>query len=116
MKKFLPIIITIGVFLFIKLPNIGIRFSDSNIYFYTGYQLLMGKMLYKDIFFTNFPLLAYISAFYFLLLNKSLLLFYVTPLLEASGVGLMIYLIIYKNTKDIFLGITSSLLYLFSFI
>ncbi len=116
MRKFLPILIPIGLFLLIKLPNIGIRFSDSNIYFYTGYQLLMGKMLYKDIFFTNFPLLAYISAFYFLLLNKSLLLFYITPLLEATGVGYVIYLIVYKNTRNILLGVTSSLLYLFSFV
>ncbi len=115
-KRFLPILILILIFLIFKLTNLGIRLSDSNIYFYTGYQLLQGKVLYKDIFFTNFPLLPYISSLYFLLTAGNLNLFFLTPAIEVCSVSFIIYLITYKKNKEVFPALISSLLYLFSFI
>lgn len=116
MKKYLPIIILISVFLIFKITNLGVRLSDSNIYFFTGYQLLQGQILYKDIFFTNFPLIPYLSAIYFMLTAGSLKLFFLTSILEAGIVSFLIYKIIYKEQKDSFLAGLSALIYLFSFI
>ena len=53
MKRYFPLFIITSIFLLLKLTNLGIRMSDTNIYFYTAYELLQGKILYKDIFFTN---------------------------------------------------------------
>lgn len=116
MKPYLPILIPITVFLFLKISNLGIRLSDTNIYFYTAHQLLQGKMLYKDIFFTNFPLLPYASMIYYFLVNKSLLWYYFTPAVEASIISFFIYHIAFHYSKDRLISLTSTLLYLFSFI
>ncbi len=116
MKKFLPIFILIAVFFTFKLTNLGVRLSDSNIYFYTGYSLLQGKILYKDVFFTNFPLLPYISSFYFLITGGSLKLFFLSPVIEVCAAAFLIYSIVQKKHTDTFLSLTSSAMYLFSFI
>ncbi len=115
-KHFVPIAILLLIFFIFKLTNFGIRLSDSNIYFYTGYKILQGEILYRDIFFTNFPLLPYISSIYFLLTAGNLKLFFLTPTIEVCTIAFLIYQITYKNNKDIFLALTSSILYLFSFI
>ena len=116
MKKFLPILLILLPFLLFKIFNLSVRLSDSNIYFYTGYQLLQEKILYKDIFFTNFPLIPYASAAYFLLLFGNLKLFFLTPAIEATVVGSLIYLITIKQFKNPLLSALSSLLYVYSFI
>lgn len=116
MKKFLPFIF-LSIFLFIlKSSNLGIRISDTNIYFYTAYEILQGKLLYRDIFFTNFPLFPYLSSFYFFLLNGNLNLFFLTPTLEVIITSLLIYIIIINKTKNNLLSLISSLLYMFSFL
>lgn len=43
-------------------------------------------------------------------------MFFLTPVIEVCAVAFLIYKITYKNNKDIFLSLTSSTLYLFSFI
>jgi hypothetical protein len=115
MKKYLPFLILASCFLLLKVTNLGIRLSDTNIYFYTGYQLLQGKILYKDIFFTNFPLLPYVSSLYYLLTFKQLPLFYFTAAIEAAVTGFLIYKIVLKQSKDSLLSALCSSLYLFSF-
>ncbi len=116
MKKHLPIIILLAIFLLYKAGNLGVRLSDTNIYFYTGYQLLQGKILYKDIFFTNFPLLPYLSSVYYLLTGGNINLFFLTPIIEASTAGFLIYSVVYKQHKSLFLSALSSIIYMFSFI
>jgi len=116
MKRYLPLLFIIAPFLLFKIFNLSVRLSDSNIYFYTGYQLLHGQILYKDIFFTNFPLLPYASSLYFLLFFGNLKLFFLAPALEASAVTAMIYILVQKQTKNMMLSTLSSLLYLYSFI
>lgn len=116
MKRYLPFLIPAFVFLFIKVSSSGIRLSDTNIYFYTGYQIIQGKILYKDIFFTNFPFLPYLSAVYFFILRGDLTAFFFTAVIETLAVGFVIYLIVLKKTKDILQSTLSAALYLFSFI
>ncbi len=116
MKKYLPVIILISFFFIYKLSNLGIRLSDSNIYFYTGYELLQGKTLYRDIFFTNFPLIPYLSSLYFLITGGSLKLFFITPAIEVSIITFLVYKISFEKSSRKLIAITSSALYLFSFI
>lgn len=115
-KTYLPLFGICLLFLLLKLPNVGIRASDTSIYFYTAKELLSGKLLYKDIFFTNFPLLPYVSVLYFLLLHGSLTAYFATPLFEAVATAIMIFVIARQKAKDTLLASMSSLLYLFSFI
>lgn len=116
MKQYLPFLAIAGIFFLIKINGLGVRFSDSNIYFYTAYQLLEGKILYKDIFFTNFPLLPYISSLYFLLFGGNLKLYYLTPIIESIGVSFVIYLTILRTHKQSLLAVLCASVYLFSFI
>ena len=116
MKKYLPLILLSAVFFLIKIGGIGIRISDSNIYFYTAYQLLEGQILYKDIFFTNFPLLPYISTIYFLLLGGDLALYTFTPTIEVIVVGSLIYKIILDKKQNIYIAALTTAVYYFSFI
>ncbi|MDP3941597.1 MAG: hypothetical protein Q8Q49_04805 [bacterium] len=116
MKKYLPYLLLALPFFLLKVTNIGIWLSDTNIYFYTGYQLLQGNILYKDIFFTNFPLLPYISALYFILTNGNLPLFFFTASIEVILVGGIIYAIILKEKKSQLLALLTASIYLYSFI
>jgi len=74
-----------------------------------------GKILYKDIFFSNFPLFSYIAFLYYFLSGKSLELFYFTSAIEVGIITFLIYLITYRKTKDYIVSVTSSILYIFSF-
>lgn len=116
MKHSVPFLLLALLFFLIKLNGLGLRLSDSNIYFYTAYQMLQGQTLYKDIFFTNFPLLPYISLLYFLISGGNLTFYYLTPTLEAIGVSYIIYLITFKRYKNVLISLLSSAVYLFSFI
>lgn len=116
MKKILPITFLLFFFLLFKYFNLDIRLSDTNIYFYTGFQILNGKILYKDIFFTNFPLLPYISALYYILAGKSLKLFYFTSSIEITVITSFIFYLVYKKTKDAYIAFLSSIVYIFSFL
>lgn len=116
MQRYLPFVILASLFLLLKVTNLGIRLSDTNIYFYTGYALLQGKVLYRDIFFTNFPLLPYASSLYYLLTFKQLSLFYFTAAIEAAITGFLLYQIVLKQTKQQLLATLSAAMYLFSFL
>lgn len=115
MKKIFPLTFLILSFLIIKAVNNNIRLSDTNIYFNIAYQIFAGKLLYKDIFFSNFPFFSYVSSFYYIITGKNIELFYLTSSLEIVIITTFIYLIVYKKTKDYIVSIISSLLYIFSF-
>ncbi|KKQ01531.1 MAG: hypothetical protein US11_C0007G0024 [Candidatus Roizmanbacteria bacterium GW2011_GWA2_36_23] len=104
------------VFLAIKLSQLGIRISDTNVYFYTAYEILKGKILYKDIFFTNFPLFPYVSSFYLMLSKGNINWYYATAVLEVVLSSMLIANIVYKKSKKIYLSLLSQVFYLFSFI
>jgi hypothetical protein len=95
--------------------NNGIRLSDTNIYFNIAYQISHGKILYKDIFFSNFPFFSYVASLYYFLSGKNIELFYFTSSIEVSIVTFLIYLIAYRKTKNHIISITSSILYILSF-
>lgn len=115
MKKYLPIIFLVLFFLFLKFQNTAIKISDTNIYWYTAYAITQGQLLYKDIFFTNFPLFPYISAVYFFLVGKQLSLYYFTSAIEVCINSLLIFYIIYTQTKKYRYAFSSFIIYLFSF-
>lgn len=115
MKKIVILLFIVLVFLIIKAFNNGIRLSDTNIYYNIAYQISHGKILYKDIFFSNFPFFSYISSAYYLLSGANINFFFFTASLEVSAITSIIYFITYKKTKDYLVSIISSALYAFSF-
>lgn len=115
-KLWLPFSLLGVLFLCIKLSSLGIRASDTNIYFYTAKELLSGKVLYKDIFFTNFPLIPYIGALYYLISGGNLLFYYFTASLETLLTAGLIYFLAYRQSSSRLVATTTASLYLFSFI
>lgn len=116
MKKYSPFFLLALPYLFLKISNLGIWLSDTNIYFYTGNMLLEGKILYKDIFFTNFPLFPYISALYVLLTHGNLPIYYFTAPLEVTLTAFLLYVIVLKEKKSRLIALSSSAIFLYSFI
>ncbi len=103
-------------FLLFKFLNAGVRLSDTNVYFYTVHLLLQGKLLYRDIFFTNLPLFPYLAAFYKLATGGNIVWFYATSAIEAAGVTFFLYKIALKKSKDNSAALIASISYLFSFL
>ncbi|KKQ42986.1 MAG: hypothetical protein US59_C0001G0028, partial [Candidatus Levybacteria bacterium GW2011_GWB1_37_8] len=116
MKKYYFFIAIILPFVLLKITNLGIRLSDTNIYFNVAFRILQGQLPYKDFFFANFPIFAYISSFYYFLAFGNINLFYLTSIIETIIVTFFIYIISYAKTKNYLISITSSLLYIYSFI
>ncbi|MCL5433156.1 MAG: glycosyltransferase family 39 protein, partial [Patescibacteria group bacterium] len=115
-KDLIPLVAILGFFFTIKIVNIGVRLSDTNIYLNNVSQIFQGKLLYKDIFFSNFPFFAYVSSLYYLIVGKNIEFFYITSVVEVIIITSLIYYITYKKIKNILVSITSSVLYIFSFI
>jgi len=115
MKKIIPLVLLISFFLVLKISSNSVRLSDTNIYFNIAYQIFNGKLLYKDIFFSNFPFFSYVSSFYYLITGKNIELFYLTSSIEVMAITTLIYLTVFKKTKDYIVSITSAALYIFSF-
>ena len=115
MKKIIPLLILIIFFLIIKTANNGVRLSDTNTYYNMAYQIFQGQLPYRDFFFSDFPFFSYVFSFYYIIIGKSIEFFYFTSSLEVAAITIFIYLIVYKKTKDYIVSITSSLLYIFSF-
>lgn len=103
-------------FLLQKLLSTSLRLSDTNVYFYTAYQILQGKVLYADIFFTNFPVFPYLSAFYLAISGENIYFYYFSASIEVALTSLFIYAIIVRQWKSRVYALTAQLLYLFSFI
>lgn len=106
----------IGLFVVLKLSFLGIRPSDTNVYFYTAYELLQGKILYKDIFFTNLPLFPYISSLYIFLTQGNILLYYLTSVFESIATAVLVYFIIVHSKHKKIYGVLGAGTYLFSFV
>lgn len=115
MVKYIPLITALAAFFFLKVSNLSIRLSDTNIYFFVGNLILSGKVLYKEVFFSNFPLFAYLSSLYTIVTGKNLTLFYLTAASEVVLTTIFIYLIVYRNTKNRLIALTASFSYPFSF-
>ncbi len=104
------------LFLFVKLPFVGIRLSDTNVYFYTAYLMTLGKALYKNIFFTNFPFFPMVSSLYLRLFQNNITWYYASAGFEVAFSGALMGYITYKKTKTILLSIFIQFIYLFSFV
>jgi hypothetical protein len=114
--KHLPIFLVLLLFFVTKITNLGIRLSDTNIYFDVANQIFQGKLIYRDFFYANFPLFPLMSSLYYFLVGKNLELFYITSALEAIAIASLIYFITLKKTKNILVSFFSSVIYIFSFI
>lgn len=114
--KHLSIIFLLLLFFIAKITNLGIRLSDTNIYFDVAYQISQGKLIYRDFFYANFPIFPYISSLYYFLIGKNLEFFYITSVLEAIIISSLIYYITYDKIKNALVSFFSSIVYLFSFI
>lgn len=114
MNLFPLTILISGIFFIFKLANVGVRLSDTNVYFYTAQELLKGTVLYKDIFFTNLPLFPYWSSLYTVF--HSINFYYLTAAIEVVVSGLLIYYILWLKTKNSLLAFLGNVMYLGSFI
>lgn len=113
--NYFPLSILISIiWFFFKLSYSGIRFSDTNLYFYTAQQILAGKMLYKDVFFTNLPAFPYLSTIYAIF--NSLEFYYISSLVEVFVSSIVVYLCVKHITNNSFYALLSNVFYLFSFI
>lgn len=112
----IPFILSLSGFLLLKITNFGVRLSDANIYWYIAYLLSQGKILYKEIPFLNFPLFAYISFFYYELTRGRIELFFLIPTFEVIITSILIFRIIYNQTKNQLTSFVAAILYPFSFI
>ena len=112
--KYLLLLIPITIFLWTKISSIAIYFSDTNVYFYISYLILKGKILYKDIWFTNLPLFPYISALYLKLVNGNIYTYLFSGAIEAAIASLLIFYIVSQKTKNFIFSALSLLLFLFS--
>lgn len=115
-NTYLPFIICASIFIGIKFQTLGVRLSDTNIYFLTAKELLNGKILYRDIFFTNFPLIPYIASVYYLISGGNLIFYYFTATLEILATAFIMYYIVLKESKSKLNSTTILILYLFSFL
>lgn len=115
-SKHLPIIFFLLLFFVAKITNLGVRLSDTNIYFDVAYQISQGKLIYRDFFYANFPFFPYISSLYYFLVGKSIEFFYITSALEAIAISSLIYYITYDKTKNALVSFFGSIIYIFSFI
>ena len=116
MKLYIPLSLLVGLFIFLKLTSLGVRVSDTNVYFYTAYEMLQGKSLYKDIFFTNFPLFMYISSLYITLTGGNIYLYYFTAVIEVAVTATIIHLIVRDKTEKVLPSTLASSIYLFSYL
>lgn len=114
--KHFPIVLFLLLFFVAKITNLGIRLSDTNIYFDVANQIFQGKLIYRDFFYANFPLFPYVSSFYYFLVGKNIELFYITSALEVIIISSLIYFITYDKTKNALVSFFSSITYVFSFI
>lgn len=104
------------LFLCFELPFTAIRLSDTNGYILHASRILQGAIVYRDMFFTNAPLFAYISALYLFLVGGSVKLFYITSLIEICITSFFLYKIIEIRTKSPLFSVIGLALYLNSFI
>jgi len=115
LHTWVPFILCAFIFIFIKLTGMGVRLSDTNIYFLTAEGILSGKVLYKDIFFTNFPIIPYMASFYFLISGGNLLFYYFTAVIEIIITSGFIYYLSFKESSSRLVASSALTLYLYSF-
>lgn len=115
-KSILPLSVLFIIFLLLKHDAFNIRISDTNIYFYTARELVQGKFLYKEIFFTNLPLFPYISVLYGTLVGWRLEYFFAIPIIEIFIISFLIFRISLHHLKKSLIAYIPVTIYLFSFL
>ena len=104
---------TLGLFLYIKLGNLSLRFGDGNAYIYMARAINDGLVPYKDFFLADPPVFPYFLSLVRLFVGNHLIIFQLIPLLLEIGSALLIYL--YLRNKGLNWAPVAPLIYLFSF-
>ncbi len=87
---FVIIILTIALFIGVKLDGLSWRFGDGNAYFYMANQILKGQIPYRDFLLADPPLLVFILAGVKHLIGQKIILLQWLPIvLEATTAGLL---------------------------
>lgn len=93
----------LGICIFLvlfKIPDTaGLYLTDGNNYLLYARLLEQGKLLYRDIYLDNFPLMIYISVLYKWLTFGSMQFFNLTTTIEKSAIALLLYRIALKKWK-----------------
>ncbi len=108
------VFLVVGIFVLIRLANSGARLSDTGIYIWTADQMLSGKLLYRDIFFTNLPLFPVWSAGYVNILRSNVEGFFLTAMVESMIAALLVAVVVYRKTKNYWAMLGSLATYLIS--
>src|SRR3989344_8549406 len=103
---------TLGLFLYIKLGNLSLRFGDGNAYIYMAKAINDGLIPYKDFFLADPPVFPYFLSLIRLFVGDHLIIFQIIPLLLEIASALLIYL--YLRNKGLNWAPVAPLIYLFS--
>jgi len=115
-KKFnLLFLLTIFIFLVIKIPQIDFRYGDENIYFYMGQLITHGFLPYQDFFFASPPFEILFNAFLILIFGFNIFVLKIVPLISVVGVAVILYVLL-RYWKKTFAGLMAVIFYLFSFL
>lgn len=115
--KYLAIFGLVSIIIFLlKLPETaGLHFTDANNYIYIASLLEHGKLLYKDIYLDNFPLMMYISILYRWITFGSMQWFNMTSTVEKIAISLLLYKIAMRFWKKQSTALLVSLTFLCSY-
>ncbi len=108
------ILLTIAIFIWIKLDGITWRFSDSSGYFYMARQLLKGQLPYRDFLIADPPLLIYLLAGVKLIVREKIVLFQWLPIILETTTSMVLYSQIKKKLPKV--AKFFPFIYLFSFL
>lgn len=77
----------------------GFHITDANNYIYLAKLITQGKIIYKDIYFDNLPLMLYVSVIYRAVTFGSMQFFNMTSMLEKTAITILLYFIGMKLWK-----------------
>jgi hypothetical protein len=92
-----------------------LHISDANNYYVLAQQVIQGQLLYRDVLVDNFPLFVYVSVIYSILTGGSLYLYNLIPIVESTGVAVLLYRISVTKWKNERTALLVSLTYLLSY-
>jgi hypothetical protein len=110
----LIILLTIGIFIWLKLDGLTWHFGDGNAYFYMAQQVLGGHLPYRDFLLADPPFLIFLLAAVKLLIGQQIILFQWVPVLLEIAASGVLYLIIKPKLPKLAKFIPA--IYLFSFL
>ncbi len=110
----LIILLSVCIFIWLKLDGLTWHFGDGNAYFYMAQQLLRGHLPYRDFLLADPPLLIFLLAAVKLVIGQQIVLFQWLPVLLEIATSGVLYLTIKPKLPNLAKFIPA--IYLFSFL